>query len=80
MALVAIKTSTGTGYCDCIHGCYELASMRDEETGRGYCYRCAEEHLERNRQVIKRIPRAQPPAASPALPPGAKPPALQHSA
>ena len=80
MALVAIKTSTGTGYCDCIHGCYELASMRDEETGRGYCYRCAEEHLERNREVIKRIPRPQPPAASPTLPPGAKPPALEHSA
>jgi hypothetical protein len=80
MALVAIKTSTGTGYCDCIHGCYELASMRDEETGRGYCYRCAEEHTERNREVLKRIPRAQPAAASSALPPGAKPRALEYSA
>ncbi|HXE76045.1 MAG TPA: hypothetical protein VNN18_10475 [Candidatus Xenobia bacterium] len=80
MALVPIKTSTGTGYCDCICGCYELASMRDDETGRGYCYRCAEEHLERNRKVLKRIPRRQPPAATPTLPPGAKPPALQHSA
>ena len=80
MARVALKTSTGTGYCDCIHGCYELVSMRDEETGRGYCYRCAEDHIERNREVIKRIPRPQPAAASAALPPGAKPPALQHSA
>ncbi|MGH9788954.1 MAG: hypothetical protein ACRD4U_09665 [Candidatus Acidiferrales bacterium] len=80
MALVAIKTSTGTGYCDCIHGCYELASLRDDETDRGYCYRCAEEHLERNREVVKRIPRPQPPGSNLTLPPGAKPPALQHSA
>ena len=79
MALVAIKTSTGTGYCDCICGCYELCSLRDEETGRGYCYRCAEEHIERNREVIKHIPHPQPPAASLTLPPGAKPPALEHS-
>ncbi len=80
MALVAIKTSTGTGYCDCIHGCYELASLRDDETDRGYCYRCAEEHLERNREVVKRIPRPQPPGSNLTLPPGAKPPALQGSA
>ncbi len=51
MALVPIKTSSGTGYCDCIHGCYNLVSLRDEETGKGYCPRCAKEHLELNRGV-----------------------------
>ncbi|MGH9776188.1 MAG: hypothetical protein ACRD50_14720 [Candidatus Acidiferrales bacterium] len=51
MALVPIKTSSGTGYCDCIHGCYELMSLRDEETGKGYCPQCAKEHLELNRGV-----------------------------
>ena len=35
MAIVPIKTASTTGYCDCIHGCYELASLRDEETGKG---------------------------------------------
>ncbi len=35
MALVPIKTASTTGYCDCIHGCYELASLRDEDTGKG---------------------------------------------
>ena len=79
MALVVIKTSTGTGYCDCICGCYELASMRDDETARGYCYRCAEEHLERNREVVTKIPKpGAPPAQPERLPPGAKPPALQQ--
>ena len=51
MALVPIKTASITGYCDCIHGCYELASLRDEETGKGYCPRCGKEHLEMNRGV-----------------------------
>jgi len=36
MALVAIKTASITGYCDCIHGCYELASLRDEDTGKAF--------------------------------------------
>jgi hypothetical protein len=49
MALVPIKTASTTGYCDCIHGCYELASLRDEETGKGYCPACAKDHLEMNR-------------------------------
>lgn len=80
MAVVAIKTSTGTGYCDCICGCYELASLRDDETGRGYCYRCAEQHLERNRELVLKIPKPGPPTAGvSSLPPGAKPPALQGS-
>ena len=48
MALVAIKTASITGYCDCIHGCYELASLRDEDTGKGYCPRCGKEHFELN--------------------------------
>jgi hypothetical protein len=51
MALVPIKTASTTGYCDCIHGCYELASQRDDETGKGYCPHCAKEHLEMNRGV-----------------------------
>jgi hypothetical protein len=48
MALVAIKTASITGYCDCIHGCYELASLRDEDTGKSFCPRCAKEHQEMN--------------------------------
>jgi hypothetical protein len=48
MALVAIKTASTTGYCDCIHGCYELASLRDEDNGKAYCPRCSKEHLEMN--------------------------------
>ena len=32
MALVAIKTSAGDGYCECICGCYDLVSLRDEDT------------------------------------------------
>lgn len=51
MALVPIKTASTTGYCDCIHGCYELASLRDEETGKGYCPACAKDHLEMNRGI-----------------------------
>src|SRR6266436_1114503 len=41
MALIPIKTASETGYCDCICGCYELASLRDEDTGKGYCPACA---------------------------------------
>ena len=51
MALVPIKTASETGYCDCVHGCYELASLRDEDTGKGYCPQCAKEHLEMNQGV-----------------------------
>jgi hypothetical protein len=45
MALVPIKTASETGYCDCICGCYELASLRDEDTGKGYCPACGKDHL-----------------------------------
>jgi hypothetical protein len=45
MALVPIKTASETGYCDCICGCYELASLRDEDTGKGYCPACAKDHV-----------------------------------
>ncbi len=48
MALVPIKTASETGYCDCICGCYELASLRDEDTGKGYCPACAKEHADLN--------------------------------
>jgi len=51
MALIPIKTASETGYCDCICGCYELASLRDEDTGKGYCPACAKDHLDRNAGV-----------------------------
>ena len=51
MALVPIKTTSTTGYCDCICGCYELANQRDDETGKSYCPRCAREHLDMNRGI-----------------------------
>ncbi len=81
MTLVPIKTASVTGYCDCIHGCYELASLRDEDTGKGYCPRCAKEHLELNRGVglpqpaPSKLTADTPPAAgSPHLPEPADPP------
>jgi hypothetical protein len=58
MALVPVKTSAGTGYCDCICGCYELVSLRDADTGKAYCPRCAKEHLEMNQGLG--IPRPAP--------------------
>jgi len=48
MALLPIKTASETGYCDCVCGCYELASQRDEDTGKGYCPACAKAHLDWN--------------------------------
>jgi hypothetical protein len=51
MALVPIKTASETGYCDCICGCYELASLRDEDTGKGYCPACAKDHVDLNAGV-----------------------------
>jgi hypothetical protein len=64
MALVAIKTASTTGYCDCICGCYELASLRDEENGKGYCPRCAKEHLDRNRGIgLPQLPPSKLPDA-----------------
>ena len=78
MALVPIKTSVGTGYCDCLCGCYELASLRDEETGKGFCARCGEQHIERNRALAQKMPRPGPPSRGfDALPAGARPPALR---
>jgi Zn finger protein HypA/HybF involved in hydrogenase expression len=84
MALVVIKTSTANGYCECICGCYELSSQRDEESGKGYCPRCAKEHLEMNRGVgLARIPPVKleiPPGAPSAgtVPPPAAPPGRLH--
>lgn len=51
MALVPIKTASETGYCDCVCNCYELASLRDEDTGKGYCPACGKDHLDRNAGV-----------------------------
>lgn len=81
MALVPIKTASVTGYCDCIHGCYELASLRDEDTGKGYCPRCAKEHLDLNKGIG--IPQPAPskiaastasPSVHPLIPEPADPP------
>ncbi len=81
MALVAIKTASTTGYCDCICGCYELASLRDEETGKGYCPRCGKEHLELNQGIglpmpapSKRESSHGTPSANPHVPEPADPP------
>ncbi len=81
MALVPIKTSAGTGYCDCICGCYNLVSLRDEDTGKFLCPSCAKDHLEINRGLgIPQKPpsrgeaapklSAEPPIPEPADPPG----------
>lgn len=81
MALVPIKTASDTGYCDCIHGCYDLASLRDEETGKSYCPRCAKEHLDWNKGVGLSnpapsliTPRSNSPFAPPHVPEPADPP------
>lgn len=63
MALVPIKTASETGYCDCVCGCYELASLRDEDTGKGFCPRCGKEHYDLNRGVG--IPQPAPSKVSP---------------
>jgi hypothetical protein len=81
MALVAIKTASETGYCDCVCGCYELASQRDEDTGKGYCPACAKAHLEWNAGIGIAQPAPTKISASSAdqtakhLPPTADPPA-----
>lgn len=80
MALVPIKTSAGTGYCDCICGCYDLVSLRDEETGKSFCPRCAKEHLELNKGIGLARPapshtaNGTPPQVIPEMPEGADPP------
>jgi len=66
MALIPIKTASETGYCDCICGCYELASLRDDETGKGYCPACAKDHLALNAGVG--IPQPSPVHLSPNAP------------
>ncbi len=81
MALVPIKTASETGYCDCVCGCYELASLRDEDTGKGFCPRCAKEHLELNAGVgipdpapSKLSPNTSGPGLSASIPGPADPP------
>ena len=80
MALVPIKTASTTGYCDCICGCYELASQRDEATGKGYCPHCAKGHLEMNRGIglatlpPSKLPEAEGPPLSLEIPAPADPP------
>jgi hypothetical protein len=85
MGLVPIKTASTTGYCDCIHGCYELASLRDEDTGKGYCPACGKDHLELNRGIglpqpapSKISANSGPPIAEPLMPSPADPPGRPH--
>jgi hypothetical protein len=82
MALVPIKTASETGYCDCVCSCYELASQRDEDTGKGYCPACAKAHLDWNVGIGIPQPAPAKVAAHNAgntkvkpLPPGSDPPA-----
>jgi hypothetical protein len=63
MALIPIKTASETGYCDCICGCYELASLRDEDTGKGYCPACGKDHVDLNAGVG--IPQPAPARVTP---------------
>jgi len=81
MALVPIKTASETGYCDCVCSCYELASLRDEDTGKGYCPACAKDHLDRNAGVgiphpapTKVVANVADRKRVPELPPGSDPP------
>ena len=81
MALVPLRTASETGYCDCVCGCYELASLRDEDTGKGYCPACAKDHLDLNLGVGIPHPAPTKVAANvadrkrvPELPPGSDPP------
>ena len=85
MVLVPIKTASTTGYCDCIRGCYELASLRDEDTGKGYCPRCGKDHFELNAGIglpqpapSKIEPSSAPPTAHPLIPVTADPPGRPH--
>ncbi len=82
MALIPIKTASRTGCCDCVCGCYELASLRDDDTGKGYCPACSKDHLDWNAGVG--IPNPAPVKVEPnsagtqslrPLPPSADPPA-----
>ena len=82
MSLVPIKTASETGYCDCVCGCYELASVREEDTGKGYCPACGKDHLAWNAGVGVPTPAPAKLAANspsekglPPLPPSADPPA-----
>ena len=85
MGLVPIKTASTTGYCDCIHGCYELASLRDEDTGKGYCPKCGKDHLEMNQGIgtpepapSKITANTGSPSALPLIPAAADPPGRPH--
>jgi hypothetical protein len=82
MALIPLKTASETGYCDCVCGCYELASLRDEDTGKGYCPACAKDHIDWNAGVgiAKPAPASVAANTTPAKavspsPPSADPPA-----
>lgn len=80
MAIVPIKTSIMSGYCECVCGCYELCQVREDELNRGFCKRCAEEHLDRNRETVQNIPAVAPPSKGfNRLPAGVKPPAVKRS-
>jgi len=72
MALVPIKTASETGYCDCVCGCYELASQRDEDSGKCYCPACAKGHVDWNAGIGIPQPAPVKVAANESKGPGAK--------
>ena len=78
MALVPIKTASTTGYCDCIHGCYELASLRDEDTGKEVDQKRGSRRRHQRRQCTKE--RAADGAGEREAPAGVDDPALSKPA
>ena len=48
LRIVTLVGDELTRNLDCIRGGYELASLRDEDTGKGYCPACGKDHLELN--------------------------------
>jgi hypothetical protein len=80
MALVPLKTSTSNGYCDCICGCYNLAAVREDDTGKSYCPSCAKDHLDLNRGIglpqapPSKMPEGHVPGEIPQIPETADPP------
>lgn len=57
LRIVTLLGDELTKNLDCIRGGYELASLRDEDTGKGYCPAGGKDHLELNTGIACQIPR-----------------------